>query len=565
MSEETEIVRQDAVPDGPRKAPPPAADHDGRRLFPGDYVGYEDRRYRIERKLGEGGMGTVYKAISVRDSGPVAIKVPRNVFLDRDMENYRLRHEYDRARNVPSVAHAIDIFEAAPEKGLRHPFLVMKYIDGEPLREVLQRNPRPDLGTTLRIGLRMAEALAALHRQNVLHRDVKPGNIIIERESGNPWLTDFGISTVLGQTTLTPAVAGTLEYRAAELAASRTEPDRSNEPSSRSDVYSLGILLWEMLAGQHPARNRTERSLEAYHASEDKASPNDSGAEIDPDLDALVMRCLRPAPEARPTAAELAAELQKISDRLLTPRSRPVDPPSPGDSAPPLEAQPPRTLKEPAPRPIPAEPPPPQRAFDGAGMALLSVASIGLLPAPVACRDLRRHMAGGQDRLARCEAAIARRTSRPEQRETARRFVENATRSPETRTVLLTSVLAGAALATIVPALTLDISGSMAAAILGAALIVHHIALSAAAFTVLGMLHRHARSEAELCRAAGAIAKDRTSIRDQIEQRARQQAGLLFGVSLVPVLGPLIGLPVLLGSAFAEHVADERTLYARRV
>jgi predicted Ser/Thr protein kinase len=242
-------------------------------------------RYLISAELGIGGMGSVYRATDLRTGGEVAVKVP-HAHLTRDpayME--RLRREAQIAASLysPRVVRVIDldIHEGVP-------YLVMEFVPGETLAEVLEQRDRLTLPETLAVGLEVARALDAAHAKGVVHRDLKPQNIKLVE--GEVKVLDFGIAKGEGYANVTAASVfmGTPEYCAPERIDGRGD--------IRSDIYSLGVILWEMHEGHLPFQGTTPFAIMNKHQSE--APPPLSG-EVPEAFQEIIARCLAKEPADR--------------------------------------------------------------------------------------------------------------------------------------------------------------------------------------------------------------------------------------------------------------------------
>ncbi len=192
--------------------------------------------------IGQGGMGTVYHGVDLMTKTPVAIKLLKSDFSDPQILQRFIREgEVLRQLNHPNIVKLLD---AVQVKG-QH-YLIMEYVSGGSLRDVLEKTPRLSVQRALYIALDLADALTRAHRLGILHRDIKPDNVLIA-EDGTPRLTDFGMAQVSGRPHITQegAIVGTLAYLAPEVFAGDTADERS-------DIWAFGVMLYEMLAGERP-------------------------------------------------------------------------------------------------------------------------------------------------------------------------------------------------------------------------------------------------------------------------------------------------------------------------
>jgi TolB-like protein/Tfp pilus assembly protein PilF/tRNA A-37 threonylcarbamoyl transferase component Bud32 len=260
-------------------------------------------RYRIERELGRGGMATVFLAEDLKHHRRVAIKV-----LEPDVAAAVGPERF--LREIETVAqlthpHILPLFDSGRVDGLL--FYVMPYVEGESLRGRLARERQLPVDEALHIAREVADALDYAHRHGVVHRDVKPENILLEEQ--HALVADFGvaraIATAGGETlTATGIAVGTPAYMSPEQAAGEKELD------GRSDLYSLGCVLYEMLAGQPPFTGPTVESLVHQHLSADPRPVTVLRGAVPPTVDGALSRALAKAPADRfRTAAEFAAAL----------------------------------------------------------------------------------------------------------------------------------------------------------------------------------------------------------------------------------------------------------------
>ncbi|MGV9671543.1 Stk1 family PASTA domain-containing Ser/Thr kinase [Gordonia sp. NPDC003504] len=267
-------------------------------------------RYELGETLGFGGMSEVHYARDLLLNRDVAIKVLR-ADLARDPSFYlRFRREAQNAAklNHPTIVQVFDTGEAETEDGPL-PFIVMEYVDGETLRDVLRRNgpvaPRQAMTW-------MADVAAAMdfsHRNGIVHRDMKPANVMID-SSGAVKVMDFGIARAINDSTSTmtqtSAVMGTAQYLSPEQA-------RGIKVDPRSDIYSMGCVLFELLTGEPPFTGDSPVAVAHQHVHEDPRWPSEVRPEIPPELDSIVMKAMSKNKDNRyQSAAELRSDLIKV-------------------------------------------------------------------------------------------------------------------------------------------------------------------------------------------------------------------------------------------------------------
>ena len=278
-----------------------------------------DDKYRLDERLGEGGMGAVYRATHLLIERPVAVKVlsPRLVTDDAAKERFR-REARAAGRLQHTNAVAVTDFGETRE-GLA--YLVMELLEGRPLREVLARDAPLDPARAVSLMLQISAAVEAAHEAGIIHRDLKPGNIFLVQRPDSPYIVkvlDFGIAKIAADDegnlvdTLTGAgvMIGTPRYMSPEQC-------DGAELTPASDVYSLGVILYEMLTGQTPFSGVSPLALALAHSSESPRPPRELVASIPPSLEAVVLRALEKAAEARPAdAGEFRRELFSVAERL---------------------------------------------------------------------------------------------------------------------------------------------------------------------------------------------------------------------------------------------------------
>jgi eukaryotic-like serine/threonine-protein kinase len=276
-------------------------------------------RYRIERELGEGGMATVYLAEDLRHRRKVAVKVLRPE-LAAVVGAERFLAEIETTANLQHP-YILPLFDSGEAAGFL--FYVMPYVEGESLREKLDREKQLRVDEALEIARKVADALDYAHEQGVVHRDVKPANILLSGR-GEPLVADFGIARAVsqaggGRLTETGLSLGTPHYMSPEQATGDQEVD------PRSDVYALGCVLYEMLAGEPPFAARTAQAVLVRILTEEPRPVTDVRRTVPPHVAAVIGRSLEKLPADRfPSAEAFAAALRDPSFRYDA--AAPADP-----------------------------------------------------------------------------------------------------------------------------------------------------------------------------------------------------------------------------------------------
>ncbi|MEZ5289292.1 MAG: serine/threonine-protein kinase [Vicinamibacterales bacterium] len=251
-------------------------------------------RYRMVGPLGRGGMGEVYRADDLKLGTPVALKfLPRHVEADPDALE-RFHAEVRIARQV-SHPHVCRVFDIAEVDG-RH-FLSMEYVGGEDLASLLHRIGRLPAPKALELSRQLCAGLAAAHDQGVLHRDLKPGNVMIDGH-GRARITDFGLAVIGRQ--VGADYSGTPAYMAPE--------QLSGQPAStQSDLYALGLVMYEMFTGERPFSGSSVADWTHAHTSTPPVPPSTRLPELEGGVERVILRCLEKDPEARPRSASQVA------------------------------------------------------------------------------------------------------------------------------------------------------------------------------------------------------------------------------------------------------------------
>ena len=262
-------------------------------------------RYRIEAVVGTGGMAVVYRALDTQLNSVVAIKVLRPEY-ETDMEFVRRFSREAEAAAKMSHENIVNLLDVGIEGDMR--YIVMEYVDGLTLKQMIREEGRIHPDVALRMTLRILAAVDHAHRNGIVHRDIKPQNILVDKK-GRVRVADFGIARLkASQTTQIDqngAAMGSVHYLSPEQA-------RGEVADEQSDLYSVGIVLYEMLTGNVPFDGDTTISVALKHVSEEPASMRTHNSVVSRALDEVVMRALCKDKERRyQSAAEMAADLRK--------------------------------------------------------------------------------------------------------------------------------------------------------------------------------------------------------------------------------------------------------------
>ena len=262
-------------------------------------------RYRVEDELGRGGMAKVYRGQDTVLGRTVAIKILAPQYADDPNFVTRFRREAQAAARL-SNPNVVSVFDTGDEQDVH--YIVMEYVDGRTLADYLAGGSRIMPERAIDIAIDVCRALEAAHEQGVVHRDIKPGNIMITA-SGEVMVTDFGIARMAtGQETIeqTAAVLGTASYLSPEQA-------QSQPVDGRTDIYSLGCVLYEMVAGRPPFIGDSTVAVASKQVLEQPVPPSRLNRDVSPDLDAVVLRALAKNPDNRyQTAAEMRRDLERV-------------------------------------------------------------------------------------------------------------------------------------------------------------------------------------------------------------------------------------------------------------
>jgi serine/threonine-protein kinase len=261
-------------------------------------------RYELIREIARGGMAIVWEAKDALLDRHVALKLLTPQLAD-DLEFLERFRREARAAAKLSHPNIVPIFDVGEDAETHTPFIVMELVEGGNLKDRIRAAAPLSNDEVRSIGVALASTLEYAHRRGIIHRDVKPQNVLLG-DDGRPRLTDFGIAQAMSSTglTRTGAVMGSVHYLAPELV-------RGRQALPQSDVYALGAVLYEMATGRVPFEGETDLAIAVAHVEETPAAPRALNAHLAPDLERSILRALAKSPEQRfLSATELASELR---------------------------------------------------------------------------------------------------------------------------------------------------------------------------------------------------------------------------------------------------------------
>lgn len=278
-------------------------------------------RYEFIEELGIGGMGRVYKVFDKKIKEDVAIKILRPEISEDEKTIERFGNELKFTRKIVHK-NVCRMYDLNDEKGTQ--YITMEYVPGEDLKSTIVRVGQLTLGKAVSVAKQVCEGLIEAHKLGVVHRDLKPQNIMIDKE-GNVRVMDFGIARSLKTKGITAAgmMIGTPEYMSPEQA-------EIKETDQRSDIYSLGVILYEMVAGRLPFEGDSPLSIAMKHKSEKPSDPREFNTQISPELSHVILRCMEKDKEKRyQRTEELHSELDNLEKGLPTrervvPKRKPI-------------------------------------------------------------------------------------------------------------------------------------------------------------------------------------------------------------------------------------------------
>lgn len=273
-----------------------------------------DNRYTILEHIGGGGMAEVYRAHDKLLDRSVAVKVLRSQFTNDEEFVVRFRREAQAAARL-SHHNIVNIYDVGKDEEIY--YIVMEYISGETLKEYIQREAPVKVHIATRIAMEIAEALEHAHQNNIVHCDIKPHNILMTR-TGRIKVTDFGIARAVTSATMTHSgtIVGSVHYFSPEQA-------KGTAINAKSDIYSLGVVLYEMLTGTVPFAGETPISIALKHIQEEPQTPRQINPDIPPLLEAIVLKAMAKNVEDRfANISEMIADLKLAQNCLKDDQTR---------------------------------------------------------------------------------------------------------------------------------------------------------------------------------------------------------------------------------------------------
>lgn len=262
---------------------------------------YIANRYEIIEKVGVGGMADVYKAKDVSLSRNVAIKVLKQEFCEDINFVTKFRTEAQAAASLehPNI---VNIYDVGSENGIY--YIVMEYVDGITLKDYITKKGKLNYKETLSIAIQVSRGIGAAHEKGIIHRDIKPQNIIISTD-GKVKVTDFGIAHAASSNTIHSDVMGSVHYASPEQA-------RNGYISDRSDIYSLGVVMYEMVTGRVPFDGDSTVQIAIQHLQDEMIAPGTYAPDLPVSLEKIILKCTQKNPDRRYESMEkLLVDLRK--------------------------------------------------------------------------------------------------------------------------------------------------------------------------------------------------------------------------------------------------------------
>lgn len=257
-------------------------------------------RYEVVEKVGTGGMADVYRAMDHRLNRYVAVKILKNEYSEDTKFVTKFRQE---AQAVACLSHpnVVAVYDVGEEQGMH--FIVMEFVEGITLKSYIEKKGKLSVREAVGIGIQIASGLEAAHNSHIIHRDIKPQNILISRD-GTAKVTDFGIAKAASSNTITASAMGSVHYISPEQA-------RGGFSDEKSDVYSLGVTMYEMLSGTLPFTGESAVAVALAHIQEEAVPLTAMDATIPKGISDIVAKCMQKKEDFRyPTSADLIADLK---------------------------------------------------------------------------------------------------------------------------------------------------------------------------------------------------------------------------------------------------------------
>jgi len=278
-------------------------------------------RYEFMEELGKGGMGKVYKVFDTRIKEEVALKILKPEISDDEKTIERFTNELKFSRKIVHK-NVCRLYDLGEEEGTH--YITMEYVEGQDLKSLVRQTGQLAIPTTISIAKQVCEGLSEAHKLGTVHRDLKPSNIMIDKE-GNARIMDFGIARSLKAKGITGVgvMIGTPEYMSPEQV-------EGKDVDQRSDIYSLGVILYEMVTGRIPFEGETPLGIAMKHKSEMPKDPSEINTQIPDDLSKVILRCMEKNKEKRyQSAGEMRSELERIEKGISTteriiPKRKPI-------------------------------------------------------------------------------------------------------------------------------------------------------------------------------------------------------------------------------------------------
>lgn len=263
-------------------------------------------RYEILEKIGTGGMSDVYKAKDHKLNRAVAIKILKQEFSENENFVSKFRVEAQAAAGLMH-ANIVNVYDVGEERDIY--YIVMELVEGITLKKYIEKKARLSVKEAISIAIQVSLGIEAAHHNHIIHRDIKPQNIMISKE-GRVKVTDFGIAKAATSNTITSNVMGSVHYTSPEQA-------RGGYSDAKSDIYSLGITLFEMLTGRVPFNGDTTVAIAIKHIQEPMPSPRDFVPEIPISVEQIVLKCTQKSPDAR--YQSMSSLIEDLKRSLITP------------------------------------------------------------------------------------------------------------------------------------------------------------------------------------------------------------------------------------------------------